>query len=255
MTEEASRTALHAWRTEEVRSGNVDSQLPSVADLDRIAKLSESSREALRALPLRRKVAEQFVGPILEVLREVDGPGARAGASGRGAAAREGTVAPAGEAARRGAPPTAAPRDESAVEPEGFAPLDLSRGLADEAAQLVSATVADEAVRLSWPARPGHTVVYRVVAEDGGRKPFSPDSGMAVGATRTTHVLDSRPMTEAVRWVQVWAYEGSSVAAAKAAQPVLHAAGAVVAPVADVQLKESQGIVSAAWIARVSTQV
>lgn len=244
--------ALDAWRTQQVRQGAAESELPTTKQMKQIEGLPEITRESLLRMPARqRQMPVEVADSIVAHLRASS---SAAGAAPDGPGGGYFPPEAQGQPPRPDAGAQTLP-DDGLVDPAGFAPLDLTSGLsAEPAPQQVSAKVTLEGVQLSWSRRDGTTVVYRVVTDDGGRKPYSPESGIGVGATSSAHITDSRPMTESVRWVQVWAHEGADLASAKATQPRLHAAGAVIAPVADVQLKESQGIVSASWRTAAGTE-
>lgn len=103
-------------------------------------------------------------------------------------------------------------------------------------------------VELSWPdyQANGGVVLYRVVsAED--RAPRSPENADLVAATPLSAASDDRPLTGPVRYYQVWVITGTSRADALSTRPVLHAGGVMVAPPADVVIREDSGLVIGKW--------
>lgn len=131
------------------------------------------------------------------------------------------------------APVPEAPADE-VVPFDGFAPYEYGVGGA-EPFELVLGRDEEGAVAVSW-APTVSPAVYRVVAGDD-EAPYSPDDARLVAATTGSAVKDPEPIGGVVRRYQVWRNDGDSVAAAKRAQPVLHAEGVYLAPVEQVALR------------------
>jgi hypothetical protein len=106
----------------------------------------------------------------------------------------------------------------------------------------------DGGYRLSWPnaSGQGQVHIYRVVTDDW-EPLYSPDAGQLLETVIAESIEDHRPFVSPVRRVQVWCNSGSTVESAKAAQPRLHAEGAVVAPVSDFHLREDSGHVTGQW--------
>ncbi|MGO9350745.1 MAG: hypothetical protein ACLP3C_07865, partial [Mycobacterium sp.] len=102
------------------------------------------------------------------------------------------------------------------------------------------------ALIVSWPDYQAPFVVYRVVSDEQ-HPPYSPDLAHLVAATAETVATDQRDSTSAVRHYQVWVNAGNSRADALAAQPVLHAAGVLVATVCDMAVQEDSGRVIGRW--------
>lgn len=99
-----------------------------------------------------------------------------------------------------------------------------------------------------WPALAGAVTLYRVVVSEGQR-PLVPEMGDTLAATRATTVLDPVPVTSLFRFVQVWANVGDTVAAAKAAQPRLHAECVRVGTIAEASGSADYGQVALVWTA------
>nr|CRL54377.1 hypothetical protein CPGR_01670 [Mycolicibacterium fortuitum subsp. fortuitum DSM 46621 = ATCC 6841 = JCM 6387] len=104
------------------------------------------------------------------------------------------------------------------------------------------------ALDLSWPAyeSAGAVVLYRLVSAEGDA-PYSPDRADLVAATAIPYAEDARPARSAARHYQVWVNVGPSRAEALAAQPVLYAAGVLVSPLTDFDIREDSGRVIGQW--------
>jgi hypothetical protein len=133
------------------------------------------------------------------------------------------------------------------VDPSGFVPYDFSRA-SDEVIALRGSGTEDSGFVLTWDGFPSvHPVVlYRVVSSDQNI-PWNPDTADLVVSTVKTSATDSRPFESAVRYVQVWANSGMSVAEAKLSQAVLHAQAAFIAPPRNVDIREDEGRVIGQW--------
>lgn len=133
------------------------------------------------------------------------------------------------------------------VDPSGFVPYDFSRA-SDEVIALHGSGTEDSGFVLTWDGFPSpHPVVlYRVVSSDQNN-PWNPDTADLVVSTVKTSATDSRPFESAVRYVQVWANSGMSVAEAKLSQAVLHAQAAFIAPPRNVDIREDEGRVIGQW--------
>ncbi|MFV8307407.1 hypothetical protein [Mycolicibacterium peregrinum] len=110
-------------------------------------------------------------------------------------------------------------------------------------------------VELSWPdyQANGGVVLYRVVsAED--RAPRSSENADLVAATPLSAASDDRPLTGPVRYYQVWVITGTSRADALSTRPVLYASGVLVAPPADVSIREDSGLVIGKWTSPPATK-
>jgi hypothetical protein len=106
---------------------------------------------------------------------------------------------------------------------------------------------ANGALRLSWDRLDSKGVVlYRVVTSDA-YLPYSPESGDVLVTTEDVAAVDRRPFSGATRSITVWVNVGPNPAAARHSQPRLLASGSAVAPVTDVELRVSEGIVTAEW--------
>ncbi|WP_062530243.1 hypothetical protein [Demequina rhizosphaerae] len=100
---------------------------------------------------------------------------------------------------------------------------------------------------LAWDEQAGSDVViYRVIARDD-RAPHSPDAGETVAVTRGANVVDERPFSRAVRYIQVWAHRGRTRDEALASQPTLHASDSVVTHPTGVEIREDNGRVIGQW--------
>ena len=161
-------------------------------------------------------------------------------------ATAEANAATSPSSTRPAAAPT--PAAAPAPQPATFALYEAS-GEAQEALYFPAVTLqADGSLRIVWsPVTSGaRTVLYRVVTSDDW-PPSSPDGGFPVAVTGSTQAIDPRPLTGALRYVQVWANQGADDRSARAAQPVLHAAGVTVAPPSDVVVREDHGSVMGSW--------
>jgi len=114
---------------------------------------------------------------------------------------------------------------------------------------------ADGTRRYSWDpfSSDQPTTIYRVVSGED-HSPYSPDQAELVTVTNQLTAADDRPARSAVRYVQVWANQGGSAAEAIAAQPVLHAEGAFVSEVQNVEIREDEGHVIGQWTAPPGTR-
>lgn len=125
-------------------------------------------------------------------------------------------------------------------------------GSADtEAVRLRLRRVPDtDTLEVSWPAYGGADesacVIYRLVSSDDDPV-YSPDHAHLVEATSATAVTDDRPLTGAVRHLQVWVNTGASISEALAAQPIRYAAGVVIATLPDAEVREDSGRVVGHW--------
>lgn len=128
-----------------------------------------------------------------------------------------------------------------------FARLDLTRPANVEAPLPINPTVAGSGLRLEWPpARAGARVtIYRLISAASVQSP--PEYGEPVAATYGLQAHDGRPFASAVRYYQVWVHAGTDDDAAAAAQPRLHAVGAVVAPVQDCEIVVDETVVVGRW--------
>lgn len=112
----------------------------------------------------------------------------------------------------------------------------------------------ETALEVSWPpfvttgGDSPECIIYRLVSTDGDRG-YSPDNAHLIEATSTTRATDGRGLDGAVRHLQVWVNAGASSAEALAAQPVLHADGAVICTLRDFEIREDSGTVIGKWTA------
>jgi hypothetical protein len=134
---------------------------------------------------------------------------------------------------------------EQPFPPNAFAPFTFSEQTGT-AEPLTLRRGDGEALMLSWPTCPGPFVIYRVVSTEE-HPPYSPDRAHFLAATVDTRAVDKRAATSVVRHYQVWVHAGASRADALAAQPVLHAAGVMVATVRDMAVQEDSGRVIGRW--------
>lgn len=133
------------------------------------------------------------------------------------------------------------------VDSSGFVPYDFSR-VSGEVVALRGSGTEDSGFVLSWDAfpTPHPVVLYRLVSSDENN-PWNPDTADLVSSTAKTSTTDTRPFGAAVRYMQVWANSGMSVAEAKLSQCVLHAQAAFVAPPRNVDIREDEGRVIGQW--------
>ena len=230
--------ALLRWRDGLIAAGTVTAASFKEAHIRLVLRSGRTAAEQLRAM-LPGPVAEH-AEEMARVLREADGPSA---------APQAGPGPEATQVVRTLAPTGGATGGAHAVPQSGFAPFQFVR--TDHEVAPVSLRRAREGagVELSWPpfaSAPGGYVVYRVISSDEGRG-YSPDHGHQISATAATTVRDPRPVTGALRHLQVWVNAGRDRDAALAAQPVLHAAGVLVGTLPDFEIREDSGRVIGKW--------
>ncbi|MEZ0362979.1 hypothetical protein ACAG26_04670 [Mycobacterium sp. pUA109] len=260
--------ALLEWREELIDSGAVSAASFKEAHIRLVLRSGRTEVEQIRAM-LPGAVAEH-AEEMARVLRDAAKPGGRhhkpaAKAGPPGAQANDpdeasGPVpaAPAADAAPSDADePTMLVKKAAAVVPQtGFAPYKVGTPAAPHPVAPVSLRRAGDdpqhgGLEVSWPRFGGRgpaprTVIYRLVSTEGGRG-YSPDKADLVTATAATSATDDRPLLGAVRHLQVWVNAGASMIAALAAQPILHAAGAVVGTLRDFEIREDSGRVIGQW--------
>lgn len=128
------------------------------------------------------------------------------------------------------------------IEPGGFAPYDY--GASSEVPSAAVINRDTNGVRVQWTARAGS--VFRLVSTDESA-PYSPDHARVVHTTLADSASDDVVFTHAVRHYQVWRNDGVSPEEAKRAQPLLHAFGAVVAPILEVDVRVDEQNVIGQW--------
>jgi hypothetical protein len=101
-------------------------------------------------------------------------------------------------------------------------------------------------LKLSWPEYEAPYVVYRLVSDEDG-PPYSPDRAHVAACGTATDAVDDRGPVGAVRHYRVWANSGATREEALAAQPILHAAGLIVAPVRGMAVRDDSGRVIGQW--------
>ena len=139
----------------------------------------------------------------------------------------------------------APPGQALALPSEAFAPFAF--GEQPGTRQPVTLRRADgDALALSWPPYPAPYAAYRVVSAEE-HPPYSPDRAHLLAATTDTTAVDGRPASSALRHYQVWVNAGTSRTEALAAQPILYAAGVMVATVRDMVVQEDSGRVIGQW--------
>ncbi|HTM86116.1 MAG TPA: hypothetical protein VL179_14675 [Mycobacterium sp.] len=218
--------ALLRWREQLIDAGAVSAGVFKEAHVRLVLRSGRTEVEQIRAM-LPGAVAEH-AEEMARVLQDVDRDAHRAGA---------------------GSDPTLA----VSVPQTGFAPY-LFGPAAHEVTRvrLRSIPATDDqptALEVSWapfPAETASCVIYRLTSTEE-HPGYSPDSATQVAVTTATTASDSRPLVGAARHLQVWVNVGASEAEALAAQPVLHAAGAVIVTPRDYQIREDSGRVIGRW--------
>lgn len=272
-------TALREWRTRAIAQGMPGIYGLKETNLRQVVATPWRTAEEIRAA--FKPVVGRFAEEIAAVLAAVggDGEGVAAGASAdaseRPRAPRRAAPPIPADAALAGldAPPAPVSAEETpipaplpadlpkedaprlgcpgTVDPSDFATYEFGPSSAPPEPLRISG-VLEGAPRLLWTTaqEPG---VYRLVSADA-HPPFSPDQADLVGATTAAWLVDARPLTHAVRHYQVWRNDGATVEDAKMEQPVLHAAGQVVAPALQVTIREDEGHVIGRWKVLPGTQ-
>jgi len=232
-------SALQAWRRDGLESDPARFAQLKEGHLKQVTNSTARTEEELLKYSA---VVRPFAAEIAAVFAEFAGSTGSAGSPASPPvapvpSAAPATTAPYGTAARPD-------EDSQAIDPTGFAayayepstgvptPLSLSR--TTEGAALISWSAADQ------------PCVFRVISADD-QAPFNPDQARPVIATTGTTAVDEAPFLTAVRHFQVWRNPGASVSAAKIAQPLLHAFGALVSPVLDLDLREDEGRIIGQW--------
>jgi hypothetical protein len=230
--------ALLAWRKRLIASGAVSAASFKEAHLRMVLRSGLTDVDQIRAM-LPGAVAahaEELARVLIEAVPDAEDAGAQAmpdpDASATVAAPR-----PVGKGAKAAR--------EAAFAAESFAPFTVTEQTATPAPLLLRRG-DDGALKVSWPAYDAPFVVYRLVSGERDA-PYSPDRAHVVSATTDTAALDERAASSAVRHLQVWVNAGASRAGALAAQPVLHAAGVMVATISDPAVREDSGQVIAQW--------
>lgn len=275
-TDSPALTALKSWHQEGLRRGAVGFSALKDVHLRRIVSSPDRSPATIAKM-LPHQALRSLGGEVAELLRAAD-----AGASGDGASRERTAPEPSGYAASGGSPlpgpagsrdaepapaapsstrsPAPSPPVEAAagspahaVDPEEFEPYDLSVP-AGEPAALRASTSPSGHQSLRWTDRDRDTfTVYRIVSGDE-YAPYSPDNADLVAVTHDTKAVDARPLTSAVRHYQVWRNAGPDADTAVQSQPTLHAAGSVVSPVQDLDVRSDGGRVIGQWRALVGTE-
>lgn len=240
--------ALKAWRDRTLIS------LPeSVVNLKESHLRTISRTELVTAAEIASSLPaslSKLAAPISDVLDKIDSLRSTPQSSARPA------VQTAAEPAHSepGTLPSSPPEDRSNpvaassdVDPSGFVPYDFSR-VSGEIVALRGTGTEDSGFILSWDTfpTPHPVVLYRLVSSDENN-PWNPDTADLVSSTAKTSATDIRPFESAVRYMQVWANSGTSVAEAKLSQAVLHAQAAFVAPPRNVDIREDEGRVIGQW--------
>lgn len=206
-------TELLAWRQQLITSGAVSAHTFKEAHVRMVLRSGRTDAEQIRMM-LPDPVGEH-ADEMARVLSEVPGQGNR----------RQ--------------------RDETPFPPEDFAPFTLAEQNGT-AGPLALRRGDDGTLELSWLTYEAPFVVYRVISSED-EPPYSPDRAHLVAATTCQETVDERKTASAVRHYQVWVNAGASCTEALAAQPKLHAAGLVVAPVRGMAVREDSGRVTGQW--------
>lgn len=115
----------------------------------------------------------------------------------------------------------------------------------DEPLPLRIDPIVGEEVRLAWePA--DRTSFYRVVYSDR-EWPFSPDADEELVVTSGASHVSRLPFETAVRYYQVWRYEGEDIYEARIQQPTLHAQGYFIVGVREPRIGPDGSQIIAHW--------
>ncbi len=270
---------LRAWKSEQVDRGVPDFTTLREATLRQIARARSHSPEDLtKMLPpaLKHRAGELAglidagIGVPTAAASAVDRvePSASAPRAPTEPAALEPVRASATPAPPRAAAapvdvprdlpatstPVSAPRsgpatsDQSDVPAAGEFAAFVIVAQAEPTAPVQTAIAGSGAVTLSWapPEVPDACEVYRVVADDDAI-PYSPDFARLVEVTQSWAATDAAQFVAAVRTYQVWRNRGPDRRSALARQPELYAQVKVVAPLAELDLREDHGGVIGRW--------
>ncbi|SDS76284.1 hypothetical protein [Microlunatus soli] len=129
-----------------------------------------------------------------------------------------------------------------------FVPYDYSEP-AGEVVNL-SVTATEQGLAVRWPppeSAGGRVTAYRLVGADDSYPPYAPEQADLIALTTDLTATDGRGFGSAIRHLQVWRNTGDSIGELYLRQPKLHAEGAAVAPVQQVDISEDQGQVIARW--------
>jgi len=142
-----------------------------------------------------------------------------------------------------------APSEDPPTVPVAFTPRDVTAPPDEPLRPMKSLHVDQDAgLVIRWDAADNGATcaLYRVVTSER-YVPTAPEMGDVQTVTTGTEFVDGRPITGALRHVQVWVNRGPSKTAARLAQPTLLSQAIAVVPVTNVDLREDQGWVSCAW--------
>ena len=234
--------ALLAWRKRLIASGAVSSASFKEAHLRMVLRSGLTDVDQIRAM-LPGAVAAHAEG-LARALTEAGSEALPDTEDARAQATPDSDPLPTVAAPRPLGKGAKAAR-EAAFAPESFAPFTVTEQTTTPA-PLSLRRGDDRALKVTWPAYDAPFVVYRMVSGEQD-SPYSPDRAHLVAVTTDTAALDERVASSAVRHLQVWVNAGASRADALAAQPVLHAAGVMVAAVSDLAVREDYGQVIAQW--------
>ncbi|WP_161928738.1 hypothetical protein [Gordonia crocea] len=258
--------ALIAWRGAKIAEGAPGAETIKDLTLRNLAKRTPVTAEQLRKkLPGAGALVEELAGVFARFGGAESAP-APAGPAAAAPAATAPTPAAAAPAPATVPPaqPTEAPAPSVArsvaVDPD-LRPLthadfpEYQYLTSEHEPGPITIATTPDGVRLSWePCREAAAVIYRVVSGDGPIGPHKPEAGEQVVVTVGTSAEDSRFLTSAVRYFQVWAHLGDDEGSARAAQPVKWAVGEEISPVEDMRLTEDEGRVVGEWSAFDGTQ-
>lgn len=225
--EDLRLAALQQWRNGLIDSGAVSRSSFKEAHLRLVLRSGRTEADQIRAM-LPGSVADH-AEELARVLREVADP-------------ETATPTPA-DVDSRGAADWA-PQS-------GYARYTFRDSNHETAAiSLCRSDAGDDGLQASWPRyvadNGASCIIYRLVSTDDDPG-YSPDKAHLIRATTLTTAVDERPLTAAVRHLQVWVNVGESTAEAVDAQPVLHATGTVVGTLRDVEICEDSGRVIGQW--------
>lgn len=250
--DERALQALKAWRDKESSSGR---PLISSVKESKLKLVVQSKRTSVEEIQKLMPGAGRFAEEIAQILSTLGSPPQEAPEYSTESAA---LTPPATVAVAQSTGSPAGDPDAGFVAGEiyqqSFALFEYGPS-SSQAGAIVIGKTADGSRRYSWsPVVTSCPVaIYRVVSGED-HPPYSPDQAEVVAITSLTAATDDRPARSAVRYVQVWVNQGATSAEAVAAQPVLHAEGAFVSDVQNVEIREDEGRVIGQWTALPGTR-
>ena len=238
------QVASSHWRTpEEIRAAFKPVVGEFADELARVLTTYVPAGEPVDASMVDAVPAVPYAAPHAETSSPSPGSPGSPGAAGSHAAPPVTDSPSAPDPSLTPGPSPSVPVAPDEVDPGGFAAYEF--GPSGRTPGVLQFAAQRGGLGVRWEAADPQAV-YRLVSSDE-HPPFSPDHADVVATTIAGTARDPRPYTHAVRHFQVWCNEGSSVEDAKFSQPELHAAGALIAPVLDLDIREDEGRVIGQW--------